>query len=53
MDNHENNYEIKIQDSWHAVDDAVFHSWSGERKLNGIPYNGPVFYYLSDKQVKR
>lgn len=47
------NYEIKIKKSWHTVDEQVFRSWQGERKLNGNPYSGPVFYYLSNEQVRQ
>jgi hypothetical protein len=44
-----NTYEIKVYGRFIKVDENIFRSWSGERKLNGETYHGEVFHYLSDK----
>lgn len=44
-----NKYEIKVNKAWHAVDEGIFRSWGGERRLNGDTYKGPVYYLGSEK----
>lgn len=29
-----NKYEIKVNKAWHAVDEGIFRSWGGERRMN-------------------
>lgn len=44
--------EIKVRaesDRWSSVSKEVFRSWSGERRLNGQPYFGPVYLYLTNE----
>lgn len=45
----EPNYEIKLHGSWLKVNDWIFRSWQGERRQDGVPFQGPVFYLGSDK----
>lgn len=47
----DDNMEIKIHSSWSKVTLWIFRSWEGERKLNGKPYHGPVFYLGSDNRL--
>ena len=47
------NMEIKIRSSWTKVTLYIFRSWGGERKLNGKPYHGPVFYLGADNRVTK
>lgn len=46
-------YEVKVNNFWRKVDENIFRSWQGERRLNGEDYSGPVFYYLTNKIVKQ
>ncbi len=43
-------YKIKLcYGKWIEVAEYVFRSWTGERKLNDKPYNGPVYVLGTDK----
>lgn len=44
-------YEIQVYDSWTKVSFYIFRSWGGPRRLNGRPYNGPVYFLGSRKIV--
>ena len=36
--------EIQIrQNTWVSVTPDMFRSWGGERRINGQPYQGPVY----------
>lgn len=35
-------FEIKCRDQWLKVRYDIFRSWTGERKIDGAPYHGPV-----------
>jgi len=39
-------YEIKVRPTsgWTKVTAYIFRSWSGERRLDGEIYEGPVYY---------
>jgi hypothetical protein len=43
--------EIRVRlgdDHWVRVDEMIFRSWTGPRRLNGEKYTGPVFLLGSD-----
>lgn len=40
--------EISVNGSWVEVNDWIFRSWSGHRRLNGGAYFGPVFLLGKD-----
>ena len=43
--------EIKVRlgsTRWVKVDEGIFRSWTGSRRLNGEDYTGPVFILGSD-----
>ena len=42
-------YEIQVHGSWVTVNDWIFRSWGGARRLNGQDFTGPVYYLGSDK----
>lgn len=42
-------YEIKQSNRWLIVDEWIFRSWTGERKLNGEPFNGDVYILGTDE----
>lgn len=44
--------ECKIGGRWHRVSTHNFRSWTGERRVNGEAYRGPVFY-LGSETVSR
>ena len=44
--------EIYVNKSWSEVSDSIFRSYAGPRRINGKPYVGPVYYYLSDSKYK-
>jgi len=47
-----NRFEIEIRDGcWTAVTRLVFRSWCGRRRLNGHPYKGPRFIYLTNELI--
>jgi hypothetical protein len=52
-------YEIKVSNDipswnngWSVVGFEVFRSWAGERRVDGVDFVGPVYYYLTDVVVK-
>jgi len=46
-------YEIKLNHGlWVRVSYEIFRSWSGERKQDGEPYHG-VVYYLGSSKIAR
>jgi hypothetical protein len=40
-------YELEVNLMRTKVDFTVWRSWTGRRWLNGEPYDGPVYAYLS------
>ena len=44
-------YEIKSNGNWITVNEWIFRSWTGERRINGELYNGEVFYLDSAAQT--
>jgi hypothetical protein len=47
-------YEIEIRaGQWVEVDNSIFRSWGGKRKLNGEEYNGDVYYLWSNEVYKK
>jgi len=44
--------EIKINSTWGRVTYFIFRSWSGERRVNGRSYHGPVRYLGSTKLAR-
>lgn len=36
---------------WTPVDVRVFRSWTGERRINGEPYDGPVYVFGSNDKA--
>lgn len=44
--------EIQTKDgSWSHVDRATWRSWTGLRKLLGVPYHGPIFVFGSPEDA--
>jgi hypothetical protein len=43
-------YQILNDGKWVAVTNDIFMSWTGDRKLNGEDYHGPVINYLSGEK---
>jgi len=42
--------EIEIRTNrWSPVTADMFRSWSGNRKINGRPYTGPVYFLWSNQ----
>ena len=41
-------YEIKTKSGWHPTALAFFRSFAGERRMDGEPYRGPVYFLGSD-----
>lgn len=37
--------EVKVGSSWVETPDDVFRAWTGERRINGDEYHGPVFAF--------
>jgi hypothetical protein len=45
--------EIRLGDGrWIEVDDSIFNSWTGPRRLNGGEYRGPVYYLGTNRVAK-
>jgi hypothetical protein len=44
--------EGKVNGRWIVFPEWTWRSWTGERKLNGEPFNGPVFF-LGEDRVSR
>jgi hypothetical protein len=40
--------EVKVGPSWVETPEDVFRSWTGERRINGDPYHGPIYGLASD-----
>jgi hypothetical protein len=38
-------------ENWIQVSSYIFRSWTGPRRINGEPYDGPVFYLGSTKRA--
>jgi hypothetical protein len=38
-----------LNDGWIEVSTEIFRSWGGERRIGNTPYNGPVYFYLSNE----
>lgn len=43
--------EIKVNDKWVEVNEWIFRSWSGPRRINTNDYTGTVFYLGSETPV--
>jgi hypothetical protein len=41
-------HEILSNGQWVEVTDHIFRSWTGERRLNGSKYHGPIYNLGSD-----
>jgi|GEM_PF-4855594 len=41
--------EIKVNGGWLSVDENVFRSWAGHRRVDGVAFHGPIFYFLSSE----
>lgn len=39
--------EISVAGRWVEVTHFIFRSWRGDRRVDGVPWVGPVFYYGS------
>ena len=49
--NFDKNAKLEIYDEhkrWREVSPEVFRSWTGERKVNGKTYEGPIYIWLSN-----
>ena len=44
--------EIEVNKNFVEVSPEIFRSWAGKRKIDGMVYNGAVYYYLSDSVSK-
>jgi hypothetical protein len=44
-------YELEVNLMRETVSPLIFRSWTGRRWLNGQPYTGPVYLYLSMKEA--
>ena len=40
--------EIHVNSAWVEVTEWIFRSWTGGRRIDGVPYHGPVFYLGKD-----
>jgi hypothetical protein len=36
-------YEVLVAKEWSRVSPLIFHWWTGERRLDGVDYEGPVY----------
>lgn len=36
-------YEIEVNSKWLEVTHNIFRSWTGERRIDGFEYDGPVY----------
>jgi len=36
-------YEVEFEDSYMDVDESIFTSWTGARRLDGSNYHGPIY----------
>lgn len=45
--------EVYCNKSWHVVNWNIFRSWSGSRRVDGKPYEGPVYYLGSDVEAPK
>lgn len=43
--------EILLNNKWFRVTSITFRSYDGERRANGVNYNGPVYMYGFNKEV--
>ena len=44
--------EIESNKSWSEVTPSIFRSWTGKRRIDGVSYSGPHYYFLSDEVAK-
>jgi len=44
--------EIYVNKAWHQVSLWIFRSWAGPRRIDGVDYDGTVFYLGSDRAVQ-
>jgi len=44
--------EIENRDRWVKVEKVAFRSWSGKRRINGIEYTGPVYFFNTNDSRK-
>ena len=45
-------FEIMDRSGWFKVTEDIFRSWAGRRRLSGVEYHGPIFYFLSDEPAR-
>lgn len=44
--------EIKVHRDWLKVTGWIFRSWTGDRRVNGVAYTGPVYVLHSDTEYR-
>ena len=42
-------YEVQNGNRWLTTTEYLFRSWTGERRIDGKPYHGPVYFLGSDR----
>jgi len=42
-------YEIFVNGEWLEVSEWIFRSWTGDRRIDGLPHSGDVFLLGTDK----
>lgn len=40
--------QVKLSDSWVEVTDSIFRSWTGDRRINGEDFHGPVYNFKDE-----
>lgn len=44
-------FQVELSDAWVEVDESIFASWTGMRRINGEDYHGPIYNFNSGSEV--
>jgi hypothetical protein len=47
------NCEVQLNGNWYRTTAREFRSWGGKRRIDGVEYNGTLYYYGTNKKVKK
>jgi hypothetical protein len=40
-------------DDWYRVTSREFRSFNGKRRINNVNYNGPIYYYATNRRANK
>ena len=48
----DSNCEVQINEKWFRTTPREFRSWKGKRRIDGVEYEGPIYFFGTNKKTK-